>query len=292
MRSERGIRQFAASLGVFLAVCFSMGAAPASASGEGDFDIYAAIEDFTWKEFSGGQRLLRENGILGGIGFVYHGRTGSEYSALTLTPRIEFFWGEVDYDGQACDTAGNCFPSITDTGYFGTKLEFDLGGRFGKGFVMEPFGGLGVRSWWRDIEDTAAFNPFSGLLEPVSGYTEYWTAIYLRLGLRGELAFSQTSNLFFEAAAKVPIYNENTAYLSDIWFYTDDITVEPGKKTSFFAEAGMKADVFKISVFYESLRFSESDVDFTFDIQAGSVVGFVQPKSDADIYGIRIGVSF
>jgi hypothetical protein len=282
MRFSQGIRKYAASLGVFLAVCLSVGAAPASAARAGNFDIYAVFQDFTWKEFDAGGQLLKENGPLGGIGFAYHGVIGDESSALTMQPRIEFFGGSVDYDGQT--QAG--VPVMTDTNYFGFKLEFDLGGRFGKGVAIEPFGGLGIRNWWRDINDS-----IDVLGNPVTGYTESWTNIYGRLGLRGDVAFSQTSKMFFEAVAKLPVYNHSRAYLSDIGF-SDDVTVEPGKEVSFFGEVGLKLHVFKISAFYETLRFSESNVDYTVDLFTGNLVGFVQPKSEADIYGIRIGASF
>ena len=292
MLSSRGIGQFAVCLGILLAFCFSVGAASSFAAGSGYFDVYAALDAFTWKEFSGHDRLLKENGALGGVGFAYHGLIGEGGVALTLTPRIEIFTGEVDYDGQACDTAGNCFPSITDTGYLGTKLEFDLGGRFGKGFVIEPFGGLGIRSWLRDIQDTVAYNPFSGSAVAVSGYTEDWTAIYLRLGLRGDIEFSQASNMFFEAVAKVPVYNENVAYLSDVAFYYEDVTLKPGKQVSFFAELGFRRNAFKISGFYESLRFPESDHVIEYNPFFGAFIESWQPESDADIFGVRIGASF
>lgn len=281
MRVKHGLRGLAVILlfvGTF--VLFS-GSAPAQAKDE--YNVYAHIESFVWKEFDGTTQLLKESGPLYGVGFTYHGDIGDESSALTLSPRIEIFGGSVDYDGQTQDGV----PVSSDTGYFGFKLEFDIGGRFGTGFAIEPFVGLGIRDWWRDIDDSVDITG-----RPVSGYTENWDMIYGRLGFRGGVDFSKTSRMFFEAVARVPIYNENTAYLSDISFFYDDVTLEPGKVVTLFAELGVKLHVFKMSVFYEAMRFSESKHVFKYNTFFDKVFESWQPRSEADMFGIRIGAAF
>ncbi len=289
MRAVHNLRGLAAVLVFAGAFVLFSGSAPALA--EDEFNVYAHMESFVWKEFDGTTQLLKESGPLYGVGFTFHGDIGGEGASLTLTPRIEIFGGEVDYDGQACDGFGNCFPSMSDTGYLGLKLEFDIGGRFGSGINIEPFAGIGIREWWRDIQDTTAYNPVSGFLEPVSGYTENWNMFYGRLGIRGDIG-SKESKMFFEAVARIPIYNENTAYLSDISFLYEDVTMEPGKVVTLFAELGFKLHAFKMSAFYEALRFSESKHVITYDPFSGFFMESWQPKSEADIFGVRIGAAF
>lgn len=246
-------------------LCF--GATPGSSFAEGDADVYGLVEYFTWREFEDtGAQILREAGPRGGIGFTYHAEL---QNGLSLRPRVELYGGHVDYVGQTM--AGT--PVKSNTNYFAFKFEADAGGKIGRNeLLLEPFGGFGFRIWDRDIEDTAT----------ASGYLEEWFIVYLRAGLRMDALLSKESKMFFVAGTKFPVYNQNTAYLSDIG-YSDDATLHPGKKISFFAEAGFKAGGFKLSAFYDSMRFSQSAPGFA---------GFFQPRSESDVYGLRIGRSF
>ncbi|MGA1864070.1 MAG: hypothetical protein ACMUHX_03315 [bacterium] len=64
-----------------------------------------------------------------------------------------------------------------------------------------------------------------------------------------------------------------------------DIEIEPGKEISIYLEPfGMRIKRFYLSLFYEQLRFSRSYVNYTY--------GVYQPKSEADIYGIKAGGIF
>jgi hypothetical protein len=116
--------------------------------------------------------------------------------------------------------------------------------------------------------------------------------LYGRVGLRGGVDFSKESRMFFEIVGRIPIYNENTAYLSDIAYYYDDITMEPGKVGTLSAELGFKVHAFKVSAFYEALRFSESKHVLTYNPYFGAIFESWQPRSEADLFGIRIGAAF
>lgn len=262
---------------------FCWGAGAGTVRAEDEYNVYAHVGSFVWKEFDGTTQLLKESGPLYGVGFTFHGDIGDESAALTLTPRIELFGGSVDYDGQTQDGV----PVASDTGYFGFKLEFDIGGKFGSGFSVEPFAGLGIRDWWRNIDDSIDITG-----RPVFGYTENWDMIYGRLGLRGGIDFTRDSRIFFEAVARIPLYNENTAYLSDVAYYYDDVTMEPGKVVTLFAELGFKVHVFKMSAFYEAMRFSESKHVFKYNVFFDDIMESWQPRSEADMIGVRIGAAF
>jgi len=251
------------------------GLMPAQVLAENESDIYFVFENYTWKEFSGGSRLIRESGPLFGVGFAYQFKFRDE---VTLKPGVELFAGSVDDDGTT--QAGVPFRTTTD--YFGLKLQAEVGRRFalGKAFSIEPIGGIGVRAWMRDINDGRAEGG-----SPVDGYNEEWVSLHLRLGVRGGLDLSNASALFAEVGLKVPLYNESTRHLANGGL-DDEVTMHPGKMVSLFAETGLKLRTFRISVFYDGLRFSESDVEYN------SSVGYYQHESRADIYGIKAASTF
>ncbi len=236
---------------------------PALAANE--TDIYLKVESFTWKEFNdSGRQFVKESGPIYGLGVS--GKADIT-SALTLKSKGELFGGRVNYDGQTQAGA----PLKTKTDYFGMKIEGDLGWKFivAEKSSLEPFAGLGWRRWRRDIKDTSN----------ATGGEELWSSIYARLGIRGDLAFSEKVKAFAEGGVKLPIYNQNKTNIIDV-------TLKPGNEASVFAEAGFKWAKLKASLFYEGMRFSKS--------APVSGIDFIvwQPESKADIYGVNAGVAF
>lgn len=245
----------------------------------GEWNAYAVPHRFTWREFVEGERAVMESGLLFGLGISYFRELEG---SVTLRPAAEIFGGNVDYEGQACDGVGVCVPATSTVNYFGLKLEADIGGRFRTSgrFIIEPFGGLGFRVWTRDINNGTTADG-----SPTAGYVEDWLALYARLGTRANLAVSERRRFYAEAGVKLPIYNENTAYVSDIG-QGPDITMNPGKQAAFFAEAGVKISKFRGSIFYDSLRFPQSPPETN-----GFITAY-QPRSTMDLYGFRLGFVF
>jgi hypothetical protein len=272
-----GNRLFYWMLPFLLFLGISLAPVPSLAGDEPE--VYAGIESFTWREFDAFGQILKESGPRYEVGFT---NTHEFPNHMTLKPRIEFFGGDVDYNGQACDIFGNCVPASTNTRYFGLKGEMDLGGRLpvSESFVLEPFGGLGIRGWSRKIEDSAF----------AAGYTENWTTFYGRLGLRAEQHLSGRSKLFIEGGVKLPIRTSN--YIDDSDVSYSSINLHPKNEPSFFAEAGAKMNVFSVSAYYDSMRFKQSDVVYNYDPFSGLVLGFFQPKSESDMIGVRFGYLF
>jgi hypothetical protein len=273
-RKVMGFRRLWVMAFVLVVLCSVNMAARAAFAGEAD--IYVAFDSFVWKEFDDdGSRLLKESGTLAGVGFSYQ----KEFSNhMILNPKVEFFGGNVDYDGSTQSGV----PVTTTVNYFGAKLEGDLGRKFRmtEPFFLEPFGGLGFRAWFRDIHDATMQDGSTA-----SGYTEEWITLHARLGLRGGMDISQSTRFFVEGGVKLPLYNVNTAYLSSKGL-GPDITLHPGLQSSLFVEAGMRINHFIGSVFYDGLRFSRSD-------NVAVSGGFVfQPRSTADIVGLKLGVAF
>ncbi|MGW8272984.1 MAG: autotransporter outer membrane beta-barrel domain-containing protein [Thermodesulfovibrionales bacterium] len=263
-----------------LIVVMSLVLALPAVSAEFEHDLYGQVQSFTWNEYEGGRELLEEDGTLFGLG--YAGRY-TFMGFLTVRPRGEIFGGEIDYDGQTQDGT----PASTDTEYAGIKTEGDVGFRWGdpRKATVEPFVGLGWRYWQRDIQDTV-IDGGNGIPIFVSGVTENWSTLYGRLGVRGDIALSEKVRIFLEGTVKLSIDNQEEAedVCTDYGCY--DVDLEPGERVSYYAELGLKAAMFKVTAFYEGLRFSKSDPETI----PGAIVW--QPESEADIYGINLGVSF
>lgn len=270
-RSSRSILIFCGLVILFAAVMM-----PAAARAEDSPEVYFGFESFTWEEFDDfGQKLLEESGPRIGVGFAMH---KVFEGGFTLKPRVELFWGTVDYDGAT--QAGE--PVLSETDYLGFKAEIDMGGQVGQGVRFEPFGGIGLRFWDRTINDSITV-----LGTQAIGYTEEWYMAYFRVGFRLQSPPEDAFQGFFELGARIPLYTENTALLSEK-FSAADVTFEPGNRTSLFAEAGFRAEVFKLTAFYESLRFKPSDSV----MEPVSGLLLYQPESEADIFGVRVGASF
>jgi len=247
-----------------ISVLFSSSAVAANKS-----SLYLKVESFTWTEDSeSGTKLLEETGPL----YVLGSSARLDITrSVTLGIRAEQFAGTVDYDGQ---TQGG-EPIETDTGYLGFLLEGDMGCKFAvreKGF-LELFAGPGYKCWERNLKSTG----------DATGYIENWWSFYTRFGIRGRHTLSGKLSAFAEAGVKIPLANENEANLGAFGF--PNVTVEPGNKSSIFAEAGIAGNRLRISLFYDGMRFSQSDLDATYG-------RFYQPESKADIFGVSIGVVF
>ncbi len=267
-----------AALGIALAgTAF---AAEASRARQQDFSIrlYGLAEHFEWKETMHGKQLLKESGPLWGF--------GGELAAKLAEPvwieaRGEFFLGDVDYDGHLQHKDGRLTPHKSTTSYNGFKLEGNLALRASasSGNYLKPYLGLGFRGWNRTL-GTKLSDRYIGDY----GYEERWLTAYGILGLGGAVAASEKASLFATIEAHLPIYNSETVDLENTGG-PDDVELEPGKRASLYAEAGINATPITFSIFVETLSFSESDVDEDYR-------SFLQPKSESTMIGAKFGLVF
>lgn len=280
-----------------LVICLALMEPPAFAGNYGGVEdgyLYFSPQYFSWEEFTGGRRLVKEEGPLfavgGGIRFDLYRKS------LLLLVKGEMFGGDVDYDGQTqqdflpappnppkTPSPRSERPVKTSVVYFGTKVESDLGWRMPTAAgSIEPFAGLGYRWWLRGLENTTAFdtngNPF-----PVGGYTEWWHSLYTRVGLRWDLAVGSDLTLFAEGGGKYPFLNRNIADFPG----AGSVTISPDPRWSGFAEAGFRYGRFRPVLFYEGFRFGRSPV-----VPISATSGLLQPQSDSDIFGISLGWAF
>lgn len=261
---------------VFVFCCFIqfMQAAQSFAA---ETNIYFISELFEWQEFVHHDRLLKETGPRFGLGLNRDVRFYNDH--LIFKPRMEIIGGQVDYEGATQSHV----PLKSDTDYYDGKAEFDLGWRYVslKKSSIEPFVGAGLRGWYRKIHDATA----SDRVTRATGYPEEWYSIYLRYGLRGDLALTEKTSLFVDAGGKFPVYNRNKAHFDESGL-GPDVTFEPGKQPSWFAEAGVQYKPFRASIYYDGMRFSKSDNEHS----RGAI--YYQPETEANMYGIRIAMTF
>lgn len=270
MSALHAIRRLPLPAFVLALFCF------AGAAYSAEIDVHGAVESFVWKEFIDNERLLKESGVLTGVGVSYR----DEFSdRLIMDGSAEIFGGRVGYAGGT----QTGIPTTSTVDYFVLNLKGDVGRSFRMAgpYTLEPFVGLGSRIWLRRIR-----NGVTPAGQPVQGYAEQWMTLYTRLGARGGFDISKQRKMFAEAGVKLPLYNENTAYLSREGI-GPDVTMRPGWAWSVFAEAGLRADRVKAAVFYDGLRFSRSP-----DVAVRQGLFFYQPRSTADMYGVSLGVLF
>jgi hypothetical protein len=194
---------------------------------------------------------------------------------LIIEANGEFYFGNLDYDGfiqNAYDTK----PYRSKTQYLGLKGSTDLAMIFDitDHFYLKPYLGIGVNAWQRRLDNTG---------DRVYGYDESWLTLFPLGGLKAGAPINQTVELFGKAELRLSAYNVEKVDMSNIGG-PSGIYLSPGRQPSFCAEAGVKVYFVSISLFYETLRFGESDIDSKYEV--------FQPESKADIYGVKLGVVF
>jgi hypothetical protein len=258
---------------------FSVSAASAAEYvGVREANLYSFIQHFTWQEFDrDGSRFLKESGSQYGMGGdlklnLLQGGAG----ALTLKGKQELFGGVVNYDGQLQDGT----PHSTDVTYLGTLSEIDLGWAIPyRNITVEPFSGISYRWWQRDLQGSG-------------GYTEQWHSVSALLGARSQYELAKETRFFVTGAAKYPFSNRNSI---DNYPGVGDIRLSPESEWSVIAEGGIKYRQLIASVYYENFIFPESRPVTRYNAYRTPTAGpsnFIQPRSESEIVGIRIGWAF
>jgi hypothetical protein len=257
-------------LAVVLTACW---AGSAFAGEHNELTPFLSVQHFEWKEYYGGRRLLKESGPLYSGGVLFEHLFAS---SAALRAKSELFGGVVAYRGET--QGANPLPVSTDVGYFGTAGEVDGGYRLQAGSLdVTPFAGLGFRWWVRDLQDSTTAG---GL--PVTGYTETWRTLHLRLGARGQVDTDSGLSFFAEGGSKYPLYTGNTVDFAGF----GETTFHPGARWSGFAETGLSYRHFKASFTYEGFSVSQSP------LKSVGARQFFQPESTSLRLGVSVGWIF
>ena len=235
---------------------------------------YLFVEQYDLEETSGGSRFVSEEGQFYGIGLNW---SAGLTPRLRLDALLEGFIGEVDYSGGLQNLfTGEITPLEDDTDYLGVRVETNVVMPYSlaNGMLFEPFLGLGLRSFSRDLG-----SPSEG------GYVEDWTSIYALLGtgLIGDL--SPQSQWFAKGALAYPLYNVNS---TDRRGSADDL--EPGRELFWFAELGLRRGRLEAAAFWKFYQFSASDSVTT--NQGLFSITSRQPATDISMIGLRLGWTF
>ncbi|UFS71507.1 hypothetical protein LPW11_04735 [Geomonas sp. RF6] len=246
-----------------------------------NWSVYGFVDSYNWREYRGGERLLKESGPMLGVGSDLLLNLLDEGN-LVVKAKAEMFGSVVDYTGQTQESSFSPTrskrPVNTDVDYIGSRLEGDVGWRFPLQSVsVEPFGGFGVRWWLRDLNDSTAYDS-TGTPFLASGYTESWTSVYATAGVRGTHKSGKNLQFFLEGGVRYPFYVSNEVDVSSV----GTITLRPEGQLSGIGEAGVTYKHLRISAHYEGFYVDESPV----------VSGYLQPKSSSDVYGVRFGWAF
>lgn len=233
------------------------------------------LENYTWKEYHGGGKLLEESGLRHVLALGWDNMThAGEGPLLALEGR--FYFGSVDYDGATMD--GD--PATSTTEYFGNRYDGLLGYRKELGdFYGDLLLGGGLEMWERDIQSTTVTTS-TGDTVRASGYLEEYFILYSRFAV-GLAHMTPQWRFHGRMGIKYPFYTNE---------YVEGAQLSPGRLSSTFARiTSVRVDEsgrnrYAISLYYDSYRFSASkpvDVPWL-DNPA------YQPESDQDIWGVQV----
>lgn len=250
---------------------------------EGDVAAYRWVEDL-------GSIEVKESGPVFQFGGYVSAAPSKSAAAMTLRGDLRVLVGQVDYEGFNQDlSTGALTPATTDTTYLGITPEVSVGLRQGvESGYLEPFVGLGYRWWWRDIGGN-------------TGYPEYYNLIYSRLGLRmeheiaGNLKFHSTFSVDPVLWARETIDLTESAFLDSggALVQGQRFTVKNGLRPGWTIEVGLQQARVNLTGYWQAVRIDESNSVRCYDsVNPASRRSCFQPKSQQDIFGLRVGLSF
>lgn len=237
----------------------------------GETSFYVKSGWYTWSEKINGASFVKEKGFLHGVGVTRR----DTVRPITIGERFEVWGGNLDYDGH--DVTGTV-PLKSDTNYLGTREEFALSAKIPQTTAasFEPFAAIGHKFWIRTR----------------SG--EDWNTFYGKVGAAGEYA-GRSATFYVKGGAILPLYTRNHVDLSTAGL--DDVVTEPKSRISAFAEGGVKAGAFTVSVEYEGLKFGESAKVPTHSLSSSQGTAVVngqayQPASTSTFVSLKVTYTF
>lgn len=239
-----------------------------------EYQAETSLAAYRWVE-AAGLATPKETGPMITVGAWVSGAPAVRQPALRLRGEMEFFTGWMAYD-----TAFLAAPTVdvrTHTFYLGSRYEGSIGWRVGTpDSSLEPFVGLGLRSWLRSIQSNSS----------VDGYPERYRIIYGRLGLRGVRTIAGTG--FYGVASIEPLLwaREDVDLTNTV--YNETLEIKNGKQTGWTLEAGLQFRAVDVGIFWRATRLGKSQV-VSCNV---SPFGCYQPRSDQDIIGLKLGFVF
>jgi len=244
-----------------------------SSAAHAAWEIGGGEEVYRWQEYATAANGTSEKPTEIGPRLALHlNWTQLGEQGLLFAYKAKFYVGQVNYDtyDQLTDA-----PISTTSQYLGTAQEArvlyrnDLGSH-----SLDFVGGLGWDIWRRTI---------------ARNQIEDYSILYLRGGFNLDQP-SRGTGWHGGGGLKFPFQTWENAHLTDQGFYTNPI-ITPGKNISLYAELGHRIiKQLDIVGYYDSWRFSRSNIRSTANSQGTWSVW--QPKSSMDLLGVRVMYAF
>jgi len=276
---------------VALAVAFTVSSACAPVAHAIEYRLEAGLAAYQWTEHLS-YGTPKEQGPIFVFGGYVSGFPSIAAPALTLRGDVQVFLGRVNYDtfAQNLSNPSLIVPSSTHSDYVGVRYGGDVGRRFEAGrAAMEPFLGVAYRWWWRYVESDGG----------AQGYPELYNTVYGRVGLRGEYALAGGMALRGAASLDPLLWAQERIDQTDLVLQDsvgalvpgNRLTVHNGRRTGWTIEAGVRAPTVDVTAYWQAVRFGESNWVGCFR-GATPARNCFQPRSEQDVFGVKVGVAF
>jgi hypothetical protein len=223
------------------------------------------------------ESLMEEKGLLNGI---FAGYTHRAQSGLMLSAEVEYFYGELDYDGQYQN--GTPLEADTDDHLFQVRglIGWDF---FFRGWTITPYTGLGWRYW-------------NDRIHAVGGYEREIRYFYAPFGFEFLNSPAPAWLIGFTAEYDLFLDGQADANFSDIGPGYEDASMDQnfgeGYGVRFSAAATYAFEKFSLTLepFFRYWDIEESDTDAA-AVPNGTVV-WVEPENETTIYGFGLSIGF
>lgn len=225
-------------------------------------DWYAKIDYFHWNERLDGEDFVNEYGTLVTVGY--------EHRFDIERVRAEIFGATMKYVGFSQSPGLPDVPLHSTTNYLGFRAEYDLLFQPESLPSIDFFAGLGTRFWVRDMKDD-----FDDNGDPVQGYQETWWTFYPYIGVEKRRTHDDSIEFYYSARIGcTPLTYQRVEDFATTLYPQCGLTGQ--------LEAGIRGRRFFLSVLYEGISWTHSDV----------VRESLQPASQLTTFGIKAGYSF
>jgi hypothetical protein len=233
---------------------------------------------YQWKE-AFDQRTPKESGPIITFDVSVSGFPSTVNPDLSLRSDFQIFLGRVAYDtfAQSLTTPSALTTLNTHTVYLGFSYEGSAGLRLTSGpRVVEPFIGYGLRWWLRHIESASG----------VSGYQEFYTTIYNRVGVRWQHGVGERHAIFSTVSVDPMLWAREQIDWSSISGET--LTLRNGIRPGWTVEFGVRGPTMDGTVYWRATRLGESNAVSC----SGGTARCLQPESQQDVIGVNVGFVF
>lgn len=246
-------------------ILFAVIATAATASAA-EYEISAKAYSTTWTEYQNGSVYSEEKGNM----LAIEGSVKMEIvENINGKIKAEGFYGQSRYRGNAKDLYSfhnTQISSISETSGFETSAVTGYKFKLTDSLSVEPFAGIGYKRVLHTIAGSSG----------ARGVSEEWNVLYAKAGIEGETGIGKVT-ISASGGTIVPMISA---------VYVINTELRPKPLISGFAEISAKYSIFKASIFYEEVRYRESDEE-----KAG-LIYISQPSAIESKIGIKLGASF